>query len=180
MSGRVVKTIDPFKGFLPLENNAPYTISNKNNVKGCYSIGYDWDLDKSPESFVLTKIGYGGGSLKEGGLIRRIDSYHTCYPESPWVYCIILCNTADLSRAVEKEIHKFLDGRQKRYKSQWKSRIRKHEWFYCKIQDIREAFLNSGVLHPTETKVVFMSSDVKESKVLVKMINEHKRKYGNQ
>lgn len=177
MSGKVIKTLEKIHGYLPLDHNKKYTIDNTDNVRGIYSISYDLDNEKNKDSMVLTKIGAGGVSEKSesSGLLRRLYSYGTCYPDSTWNYAFLICPSVSLTKKCEKEIHTYLDKKGLRYKSEWRNRDRPQEWFYCSIGQIQEAFLNSGLNHPS-CLVVFPVSDEKESKIIDSKLKKTNRK----
>lgn len=156
-NGSEFKTMEPIPGILPLKNNTPFTISNRDRYKGVYAICPNAQqiqaMNRNQDALLLVKVGMGGSTSKKGGLIKRLDSYHTYFPESFYNLCFLLCNTGDEARDLEKEIHQELQDYV--YLTYFQSRLMKHEWFKLTISQLRGAFLRVAQRHAHDTKLVF-------------------------
>lgn len=149
-----IKTIKPIKGFN--ENGVWVELDNTDLYKGIYAIGLD-DPIKEMKTIVKAKIGLGGLTSNEGGLLKRLRSYYIAYPDGMWLYCILFTvnKDPDFLRKVEKEIHALLS--KKRYKSAYLTNLKTSEWFKASIQQIRNAFVKVSHRYPNETFIVFPS-----------------------
>jgi hypothetical protein len=149
-----IKTIKPIKGYN--QHGVKVEITNSDQYKGIYSIGMD-DPDEEEKTKVKSKIGLGGLTLNEGGLLKRLKSYYIAYPDGFWIYCLLITLNKDpkFLREIEKKIHRRLA--KKRYKSQYFTNQRESEWFQATIKEIRDAFVHVSNQNPNDTFIIFPS-----------------------
>ena len=129
------------------ENNRHVRLHNFDTYKGIYAIGLDPPKNEEATT-VMAKIGLGGLTQRhEGGLISRIRSYYTCFPDGVWEYCFLVTKNKMPPKGflgkIEREVHAELDKRNKRYSSPCTREYCKKdpEWFKCTIRQIRMVFL---------------------------------------
>ena len=151
---KIIKTIKPVKGYDQYGNQVEITNSDK--YKGIYAIGLD-DPEKGEKTNVKAKIGLGGLTSNDGGLLKRIRSYYICFPDSVWIYSLLITLEKDpkFLRQVEKEIHSLLE--KKRYKGEYLTNLKKSEWFKASIKQIRNAFVKINKKYPSQTFILFPS-----------------------
>ena len=144
------------------ENGNPVRVDNINNVKGIYAIGVD-DPVKEEDTIVHAKVGLGGLTQKnEGGLLPRIRSYYTCFPDGVWEYAFLISTrkqppTGFLAE-IEREVHREMDKRKYRYETKYTTWVRRPpEWFVCSIKELRNIFKIVKQRHPKHLQVVFPS-----------------------
>lgn len=156
-----IKTIKPIKGFN--ENGVWVELDNTDLYKGIYAIGLD-DPVKEESTIVKSKIGLGGLTSNEGGLLKRLRSYYIAFPDGMWIYCLLFTvdKDPDFLRKVEREIHELLS--KKRYKSQYLTNLKESEWFKASIRQIRNAFVKVNKRYPNRTFIVFPSDYEEEPK----------------
>ena len=156
MPPKVIRTIKELKGYN--DKGVWIELDNSDVYKGIYSIGMDDPLPGKQENTVVkSKIGLGGLTGNEGGLLKRLRSYYIAYPDGMWIYCILftLSKDPDFLRKIEREIHALLDN--KRYKSPYLTNLRVSEWFKASIKQIRNAFLKVHKKYPEETFILYPS-----------------------
>lgn len=154
----IIKTIKPIKGYN--QYGVKVEITNSDQYKGIYSIGLDnpdEDESKADKTVVKTKIGLGGLTTDEGGLLKRMKSYYIAYPDGYWIYCLLITLKKDpkFLRDIEKKIHQRLN--KKRYKSNYYTNQRQSEWFQAKIKEIRDAFVYVSNKFSDDTFIIFPS-----------------------
>jgi hypothetical protein len=153
---KVIRTIKPIKGYN--ENGVWVELDNSDLYKGIYAIGLD-DPVKEDKTVVKSKIGLGGLTSNEGGLLKRLRSYYIAYPDGMWIYSLLFTVNKDPNflRKVEREIHEVLS--KKRYKSLYLTNLKESEWFKASIKQIRNAFVKVSHRYPNETFIVFPSEE---------------------
>ena len=144
------------------EYGKPIRVDNINNVKGIYAIGLD-DPVSEEKTLVHAKVGLGGlTQLNEGGLLPRIRSYYTCFPDGVWEYAFLISTRKQPPKGflaeIEHEVHQELDKRNFRYKTKYLTwSKRPPELFVCSIEDLRRIFLLVKQRHPKHLQVVYPS-----------------------
>lgn len=151
---KTIKTIKPIKGYNQMGEYVE--ISNSDMYKGIYAIGMD-DPIQEEQTVVKSKIGLGGLTNNEGGLLKRLKSYYIAYPDGFWIYAVLITLRKDpqFLRQAEKDIHRRLA--RKRYKSKYLTNLRVSEWFQASIEDIRQAFIKVNEKYPDDTFIIFPS-----------------------
>lgn len=105
--------------------------------KGLYAFTND-DLYKTdaPNKKYKVKIGFGGGlRSKDGGICKRIYSYHTCFPDGVYILALQKVQTkagvADAEKALKKALKDQL----------YQTNTRKEgEWYKTTIKQLDNAF----------------------------------------
>jgi hypothetical protein len=154
MPPKIIRTIKELKGYS--DKGVWIELDNSDVYKGVYAIGMD-DPIKEEQTIVKSKIGLGGLTGNEGGLLKRLRSYYIAYPDGMWIYSVIftLKSDPDFLRKLEREIHSLLDS--KRYKSPYLTNLRTSEWFKATIKQIRAAFIKVHQKYPDDTFILLPS-----------------------
>jgi hypothetical protein len=178
-----IKTIDSQYGW-NYEGTQTYLFENKHYYKGCYAISPE--IINSDREKILMKVGLGGLSRslnnplsrsQQGDLFRRISSYHTCFPSGLNIISILFLRKTAIDkgaewcnaflRRLETELFAAID--KYRFKPNYRTRLKPHEWFSLSVQQARKAMRLVHEAHPKLTFLLFPSQ--KESKKDPKPIN---------
>jgi len=145
------------------QDGKPVKIPNFDSYKGIYAIGLDEPIHEE-DTIVKSKIGLGGlNNEKDGGLLQRIRSYYTAFPDGVWEYAFLISKRKRVPKGwlgeIEREVHQLLDERKTRYETQYTKAYAKRlpEWFKCKIKVIRWVFKKVQQKYPTLLEAVFPS-----------------------
>ena len=121
--------------------------------RGLYAITLsDLKVGEGKRKKHIVKIGYGGGlnSGDCGGICKRINSYHTCFPDGVWILMVLVIKTRRDVNALEKALKdKLVD-----YHYKTTTRV-KGEWYKVSLGDIEKAFNQIYKEHSDKCDVLY-------------------------